>query len=161
MEGRLRHLISALAMEEDIEEESILLMRGTHIPGMQEYILSHMPIVQIYFIGRMGLELEMSASSLRAGVIWQRAKLGTRPRPKEYLPTPKGKPVVLGPHPPQVPPQVLHCHLRPAHDQDEIYVVHVDMNATITDVLKNLEPVTGYPSSSMLIIKEGCVILYL
>ena len=97
----------------------------------------------------------LTMDHMKAGVIWQRAKKGAHPW--QALPVPRGAPVVYGPEP-TPPTGLIHCYLKPAHDTDEMYVVHVPCNATVSDVLKNLESITHYDSKSMIIVKEGCVL---
>ena len=39
-----------------------------------------------------------------------------------------------------------------------MYVVHVGWDSSVADVLKNLEPITHYPATSMLVVKEGVIL---
>ena len=152
------YFVKTIAMEEDMDERDVLIMRGTHILGAEEYIVSYMPTVQVYLIDKIVQYEEMTKDSLGAGVLWQWSKRGGVPWPKECLPVPRGLPVVFGPHQQPEAPQVLHCSLKPAHSPEELYVVHLKADATVADVIWNLQPITGYESSSMLLVQEGVVL---
>ena len=152
------YLVKVIALEEDTHEKDVLIMRGAHVPGAEECIVSYLPTVQVYLIDKMVQYVDMSRDHLRAGVLWQWSKKGGIPWPREYLPVPKGPPLVLSPHQLPEAPQVLHVYLRPAHCLHELYVVHMHSDAVVGDVLRNLEPITGYVASSMLLVKEGVVL---
>ena len=151
----LEYFLDVLALEFDTQVMNILIMRGKHIPGLEESILSYLPIIRVYVIDRMPTDSHMTADQMMSGVLWQRAKKGKRPW--QSLPVPKGLPQVYSPEP--TPPMgLIHCYLKPAHDPEEMYVVHVAPTATVADVLRNLEAITQYRAESMLLVKEGCVI---
>ena len=97
----------------------------------------------------------MFLDCMKSGVLWQRAKKGHMPW--YPLPVPKGPPVVYSPEP-TPPAGLIHCYLKPAHDPEQMYVVHVPCTATVADVLNNLEAITKYAASSMAIVKEGSMI---
>ena len=145
----IAYLIKAIALEEEIEERDVLVMRGTHIPGAEECIIAYMPAVHVYLIPSMSGEEGMTHDCMRAGVLWQWAK-------KAGLPSPKGPPRIICPMGQKQ--EVLHCHLRPAHSLDQMYVVHVSWESSVADVLKNLEAITTYPATSMLVVKEGVIL---
>ena len=151
----LAYLIRVMAMEYDTSELNVLIMRGVHVPGIEECVAPYVPILQVYILHLMDRAQGMTQQHMQAAVLWQRCKKGTRPW--EPLPVPRGPPISLGPvfEPMR---EVLHCYLRPAHDPKEIYVVHVHARATVADVLRNLEMTTSYSASSMLLVKEGYVL---
>ena len=93
----IAYLIEAYALEYDTEDTNVLVMRGTHIPGIHEIITSYLPEVQVYIVDCIDEELVMSQHTWRAGVMWQRAKLGKCPWGVPLLPRPKGKPISYDP----------------------------------------------------------------
>ena len=150
----LQYFIQALALEYDMSEKNVLIMRGTHVPGIHEVILSYMPMVQVYVIDMMPTHSTMSRDHMVSAMLWQRAKLGERPW--YLLPLLKGKPVTYGP--PCQEPDLVHCYMKLAHDPEQAFVAHVKPTATISDVLRNLVPITGYTATSILLVKEGVVL---
>ena len=68
------YLVRAIALEEETQERDVPVMRGTHIPAMEECIVSYMSTVQVYLTEKMGQDGAMSKDSLRAGVLWQWSK---------------------------------------------------------------------------------------
>ena len=131
----IEYFLNALALDIDSHVMNLLIMRGTHIPGIGECILSHMPIVQLHVIDKMPENSIMSVDHMKSGVLWQRPSKGLMPW--YPLPVPKGLPMVYAPEP--TPPSGLtQCFLKPAHDPEELYVVHVPCTTTVADVLKNL-----------------------
>ena len=155
----IAYFIKAIALEGEVEEKDVLIMRGTHVPGAEECIITYLPLVQVYLLQKIdqSMNVNISQECIRAAILWQWAKKKCFTPLREVLAVPKGPPLVLGPRH-EEDKNVLHCYLKTAHLPEEMYVVHVTTDASISDVLKNLEPITQYPSSSMLLVKEGVVI---
>ena len=99
----------------------------------------------------------MTHHSLRAAVMWQRAKEGKFPWGVPLLPRPIGLPISYGPAPPQVPNR-YHCLLRLAHSPEEVLCVEVCENATIRDLLVMMQRTTSQPANAMMIVKEGRIL---
>ena len=119
------YLIDAFAEEYETEVTNVLLMKGKHVPGLQEIITSYLPEVQVYILDCIDEEAVMSLHTMRAAVMWQRAKQGRFPCGIPLLPRPTGKPVSFSPHQEPVVVNMYHCLLRPAHAPREIYTVDV------------------------------------
>ena len=157
------YFLGALASEFETSVKNILVMRGMHVPGVHETIASYLPVVKVFLIDRMATSgnLPMTIDSLRAAVIWQRAKIGDDPWQDIQMPYPTGPPQTYGPRydgeqSREFP--MCACLIKVAHAPEEKYTVHAGVRSTVEDLLHMLEHTTPYRRENMMLVKGGKVL---
>ena len=149
-------------------DRDVLLMRGVHIPGLQEIASTYQSLV-VYLLD----QYRSGAATCKGGFrflssarLWQWSKSPCIPWTIGSIayPIPQGLPVVYGPHP--VPPRgacsILDdktgdktCIITLAHDHDRKCAVTMKGDACIGDVLLVLQNATGYMTNHMVLLADG------